>query len=144
MNSNLTMEIKQEAQQSIMGSYAESFASQEDLDNESLFNASTASFSGYRNLVEVICEPEQKPKIDEKVQKEEEKPVVHRNTGKISGRRFMSSLALNSKRHYFSAPCDRKMMPVTQSLLIEPVLQQKQNNTLVSTQTSPIGKKKVF
>lgn len=140
MNSNLTVAIKQEAREKT-NSYAESFASQDDLDNESLFNASTASFTSHYNLVELIDVTEKKPNINEKVQKEEEKPVIHRNTGKICRRRFMSSLA---NRYYSNSPYTRNTTFTTQSLLIQPDLQHTKNNILVSTQTSPIGKKNTF
>lgn len=143
MNSNLTVAVKQEAQQNT-NAYAESFVSQEDLDNESLFNASTASYSSYQNLVHVVY-AEPKPNIDEKVQKEEEKPVVHRNTGKITRRRFGSSLAANPNRHHSNAaPYIRNTASTTQTLLIQPVLQHGQNNILVSTETSSTGKNHVF
>lgn len=134
-------------------------------DSISLFNASTVipdqsnfdnmSVTGGSSIGTIVIEQnlmnwppnpfENRMPCDEKTPKKEEKPVVLRNTGKISvenyrQRRLFSNR--NSSQNRYSSgngllsPNNQWSTPVTTELIIEPNLPHTPNSILVATQTS--------
>lgn len=92
----------------------------ENFDNASQYSASTIPIT-MPNLLSPLEIPTRN--AGEKVQKKEEKPVVHRNTGKISIENYR-------RRQRIRSICKTAM------LMIEPVLEEESDRILVSTQTT--------
>lgn len=119
---------------------------QSNFDNRSVTGAS--SIGTTRNeqiLMNVPYAFENKMPCDEKTPKKEEKPVVLRNTGKISVDNYRQRRPLsirNLSQHRYSSgngmqsPNNQWSTPVTTELIIEPNLSHTPNRILVATQTS--------
>lgn len=130
-------------------SYTESLASRASFDDRSMLGESAhGKFNANRNI---IYPYESKSSTDDALQKKEEKPIVHRNTGKISvenyrhrRHRLMSHSAQNPNRRFFKINTyhgHKTPKIVTTPLRIEPFLPHTSANS--SIQTSSMSEENV-